>query len=271
LRTKILIQGNIIESRALYIAQLIVHNMGLKENQFKNNEQEIFQIPLGASYLRVKSMRKNDKNSIIKNYYQVGKATIRNECMTEFLVSVINEPLFDTLRTHEQLGYGVSCSLRKNCGVLSITITVEYQENKNSAEIIDQKIEEFLQKFHLVLKYIKDEEFASVKKSIVSLKLIPDTDLEKEVSRHWEEIRNGEEIFNRNELEAFETEKLTKDEIIEFYNSIFLSEENSRKLSVQVIGDESSSEIEKLIDEKKLSDRFIKDMKMFKDQLKIIK
>lgn len=270
LKAKILIQGNIIESRAMYISQVIINNLKIKENTEVNTSSlsEIHQIPLGSSYLKVKSMRQNDKNSVVKNYYQVGKATIQNECMAEFLVSVINEPLFDTLRSHEQLGYGVACTLIKNCGVLGVKITVEYQENRNSAEKIDEKIEEFLQNFHKILIEINTDDFLSSKRSIVSLKLIADSELEKEVNRHWEEIRNGENIFDRNELEAFETENLTKDEIVDFYTKTFLS--NKRKLSTQVIGDEKIVDKMTSDEEKSYCRNFVTNVVKFKEHLEII-
>lgn len=224
---------------------------------------QIYQIPLGSSSVKVKSFRQNDKNSVIKNYYQVGKATIQNECLTEFLVCVVSEPLFDTLRSHEQLGYGVACTLRKNEGILGITITVEYQENKNSANVIDMKIEKFLKYFYETLSTISDSDFAAVKRSIVSLKLIADTDLEMEVNRNWDEIRNGENMFDTNELEAAETEKLTKDMVVSFYESIFLSSESSRKLSVQVVGNVNG-------ESKNVKSSMLQDLNNFKQNLKLI-
>jgi nardilysin len=275
LKAKILIQGNIIESRAHYISQVIINNLKIKENSEYHslNSSEIHQIPLGSSFLKVKSMRQHDRNSVIKNYYQIGKATIKNECMAEFLVSVINEPLFDTLRSHQQLGYGVACTLRRNNGVLGITITCEYQENINSAEKIDEKIEEFLQNFQTILSGINDKDFTSAKRSIVSLKLLADTELEKEVNRHWEEIRNGEYIFDRSELEAFETENLTKEEIVDFYSNTF--QLNKRKLSVQVKGEEKTVNNEKTVkmtgDEEKCYCRsFVANVIKFKEHLEII-
>lgn len=64
------------------------------------------------------------------------------------------------------------------------------------------------------------------------MKLFDDTDLEKEVNRNWDEIRNGENCFDRNILEAFEMAKVTKADIIDFYEKTFLSVVDVRKLSV---------------------------------------
>lgn len=271
LKVKILVQGNIDESCANGITQLIITNLsiGKCDTDEKKVCPEIFKIPLGSSYVKVKSLRHNGTNSILKNYYQVGKATIHSECMTEFLVGVINEPLFDTLRSHEQLGYGVACSVRKNGGIVGLLITVEYQENKYSAHVIDEKIEEFLRNFFDKLKAMTDKEFSSVKRSIVSLKLIADSDLEKEVNRNWDEVRTGEYVFDRNILEAFEIERLTRENAIKFYDETFLSTINARKLSVQVIGNACAAfKIIKSLDEEKSSrECFVNDLAKFTENL----
>jgi secreted Zn-dependent insulinase-like peptidase len=271
LRVKVLIQGNLIESRAFYISQLILTNLEINgENlQVFENTSSILRIPIGSSYLKINSPRRNDKNCIIKNYYQVGKATIHAECMTEFLVNILNEPLFDTLRSHEQLGYGVACTFRKNCGTLGLIITVEYQENKNSADIIDEKIEDFLRKFYCVLKSLSSDEFSSVKRSIVSLKLIADNELEKEVNRNWNEIRSGENLFDRSELEAFEVDKLMKDEVVDFYIRVFLSHTETRKISVQVTGDGSTLNQKSNMHQNKL-ENIVTDVISFKEKLEIM-
>lgn len=268
LKLKILVQGNISEQQAMQMTKTIISNLAIEDEVLLTNQNlsEVNKIPVGTSFVKIKSMRHNDLNSIIKNYYQVGKSTIHNECVTEFLVSVLNEPLFDTLRSHEQLGYGVACTLRQNCGILGITITVEYQENKNSAELIDSKIDEFLRNFVEVLQKTNDKDFESAKHSIVSLKLISDSDLEKEVDRNWSEVRNGEYIFDRNKLEALEIEKLSKREIVEFYNKIFLSPSETRKLSVQVKGD-GRKNVKMSEDDKILRNSFVKEINDFKQNL----
>lgn len=231
-----LVQGNFVESHALHIVEKVIDNLNLVE---RDGDEETFseanQIPLGSSVLRIPSINRNDSNSNLKNYYQVGKASmLRDECFAELIVSAMNEPLFDALRNRDQLGYGVSCALRKSCGVLGITITVEYQENRNSAQVIDNKIEEFLINFHENLKLLSDAEFLSAKQSIVALKHISDNDLQKEFNRNWEEIRIGENCFDRNEREAFELESIVVHEVVDFYQKTFLIE--ARKLSVRVIG-----------------------------------
>lgn len=44
---------------------------------------------------------------------------------TSFSVKVMDEPLYDQLRTKEQLGYSVGGSARVTCGVLGFCVTVQ--------------------------------------------------------------------------------------------------------------------------------------------------
>lgn len=42
----------------------------------------------------------------------------------------MEEPVFDVLRTREQLGYNVYATLRNTFGVLGFSITVDFQADK---------------------------------------------------------------------------------------------------------------------------------------------
>ena len=55
-----------------------------------------------------------------------------------------SEPCFDTLRTKEQLGYAVYSMLRNTYGILGISITVNSQATKFSADHVNERIESFL-------------------------------------------------------------------------------------------------------------------------------
>lgn len=236
LKLKILIQGNIVKSRAEYLKELILTSIKPQKIENDMNDSQIYELPLGDTYIKNKSHRHNDYNAIIKNYYQVGKCDIKQECLTELLASILTEPLFDILRTHQQLGYGISCSARKNCCVIGLVITVEYQENQHTSDFIDMKIEEFLIEFESTLNAMNNEDFIAAKRCFMSSKLTTSTDLEVEVKKNFDEIRSHENIFNRNELEADEIERITKADAMEFYRKILVDKETKRKLSVQIIG-----------------------------------
>lgn len=241
---KILIEGNFTKAQALKITSNVIMNLpqenGMEKKQFK--DVQVHSIPLGATYIRVKSLLSNDKNSVIKNYYQIGRSTTESTCLLELLVKVMREPLFNLIRTQEQLGYAVSCSSKNDHDVLGLAITVESQEKRHSSWTVDAKIESFLKSFLIILEDLNEGDFKSMKKSIIAHKRSPDTDLETKVNRNWNEIRENKFQFERNVIEARQLELLKKEDLLVFFKDNLLPE-TMRKLSTQVVacaGDEDS-------------------------------
>ena len=60
---------------------------------------------------------------------------------------LMEEPVFDILRTKEQLGYTVFSMLRNTYGILGVSITVNTQATKFSADHVNGRIEAFLEWF----------------------------------------------------------------------------------------------------------------------------
>ena len=237
LKVKVLIQGNFSRPQAIDVVENVLKNLNgeIANNVIPKVKKTILnEIPLGTSYLRVKSMLPNDKNSIVKNYYQIGFATVETECLLELLVKVMREPLFNYIRTKEQLAYSVACVMKKDCDILGLEIIVETQEKRNPSKVIDLKIEIFLIDFAATLRELEEEDFETIKRSIIAQKLSTDTELECEVNRNWSEIRESKYQFERNDIEARQLELIRKDDLVVFYDH-HLSTENVRKLSMQIV------------------------------------
>lgn len=236
LRIEILIQGNFVESSALEICGIILNNLRLSENIpiHKSIQNKSHKIPYGCTYLKVKSLLPNDRNSVVKNYYQIDTNTIETQCLLELLVKTIREPSFNILRTREQLGYSVSCGSKNDNDILGFSIIVESQEKRNSARLTDAKIENFLWEFLSILEEMDENDLEIIKRSIINQKRSIDVDLESEVTRNWNEIREKKYKFDRFEIEARQMELLNKESLIIFFKEYLLSS-SRRKLSIQVL------------------------------------
>lgn len=232
-----LIQGNINKDQALFIADNICRTFRCIDSEDCTNNQlpTANDISIGTTYFKVKSMLPNDTNSVIKNYYQIGKAFPLVESKLEILQKIIREPMFNMLRTQEQLGYSVSCSVKRDYKMLGFVITIESQEVKNPAWLVDGKIGFFLQQFIATLQMMSDDDFDTIKNSIIALKQSTDNDLMSEVERNWKEIMRGRNVFDRSKLEIRKMQLITKTDLIKFYEEHFICPESVRKLSVQVL------------------------------------
>lgn len=152
---------------------------------------------------------------------------------------IIQEPLFDTLRTKEQLGYDVSCSNRDTFGILGFSITVHAQATKNTTEFVENRIEVFIKQASDLLEKMTEEAFETIKNDLIKTKRCVDVHLKEEFNRNWSEIADEDYMFDRLKQEIAEIEKLKISEVREWWEAHTLSggKDNFRKLSVQVIFD----------------------------------
>ncbi|XP_055592600.1 nardilysin-like isoform X2 [Uranotaenia lowii] len=237
-----LIQGNIKKEDAVTVMETVMSNLNCGAIQNKTLvESRAREIPLGDLYLVVKSFRDNDVNTVTTNFYQAGPVTPLLNAQLEILVMLLEEPLFDILRTKEQLGYDVSTTIRDNFGILGFSITIHSQEDKFTYRHIDERIEDFNHKFLEILEKMPDTDYDIMKSSLLKRKQIVDTELKTEVSRNWAEITTEEYIFNRNKLEMAHIENLTKTDVKQFYEQLLFDNHHRRKMAVQVVGSSEKS------------------------------
>lgn len=256
LRVKVLVHGNYRKSDALKIVEILKENLDCKplEDSYELKTRN-FQIPLGVSVLRAKSLIANSDNSKLYTIFEVGKDTLRTASLYEILESILGAKAFDFLRNKEQLGYSVGIHSFTMNGIILLNVFVSSQESKHSYAKVQQKMETFTNEIaEKTIENLSDEEFDIIKKSQVERLMAAPSSLEREKTELWNEISKEEYVFDRTELKAKVMKSLTKMELQEFYNS-FAQPNHMRKLRIQVIGNDGSSENENT--ENKTKNEFI--------------
>lgn len=259
MKIQVMAHGNMTKGQVLKNLNLIQTNLNC---EMLMDEYEVkdrcYQMPLGASVIRMKALLKNDDNSCIRDYYQIGLDTLRTRCAARLIVIILNPKAYDYLRSKEQLGYGVACQFAENGGIIGLNVIVLSQEQKHSYAKVCEKMEIFMKEVaRKTIEEMTDEEFENFKDSRIKTLLAEDLDLESEARIFWSEIKDQEYIFNRKELAAKVTKELTKADLQKFFKS-FTQPENMRKLSVQVIGHATSGvEMKPNDNERELNVEFI--------------
>nr|CAI5844579.1 unnamed protein product [Callosobruchus analis] len=236
---KSLVQGNVTAKEASDTVKRFIDAVNFTEMPTDvHPKYNVVQIPKGEKCFRIQSFNKHDSNSIITNYYQAAPFTIRNSVIIDIIMLIIEEPLFDILRTKEQLGYNVYCSLRDTFGVLGYTITVNAQATKHSTAHVDTRIEEFLKHTNRILEKTTEDELKQIKEDLIKTKLCADTYLKEEVDRNWTEIISDDYIFDRLKQEIAAIEDVSLKEVRTWWkrHNKFGDKENFRKLTIQVVG-----------------------------------
>ena len=247
--------------------------------QSKKFQHQGCKLPRGSHTLRLQSLRLNDDNTQIENFYQVGPETHEIISLSAILCKFLDGKSSEFLRTKNQLGYCVSFNFTNVQNIIGISLTVVSQEKKHKFFDVYSKMDEFISKIAVeALDNMKEEELENVKKAIIKDLMAPDLTLASEIARNYDEISKLSYDFIKKQKIAELTNDLTKKKLLEFYHQTFYHE-NMRKLSVQIIGNiddgtqnESSEKIsEYKIFTKKLSidEQLIQDPVEFKNSLKL--
>lgn len=232
-----LVQGNVTSVEALDFDQKVKRKLKCMEVPWNLlPEVRVMSLPEGKYYCRVSSFNQEDGNSVVTNYYQSGPANIYKMCLMDLLIVFMEEPCFDFLRTQEQLGYNVSCMCRNTFGILGFSVTVHTQADKYSCSQVDEKIEEFLKNFKNRLNKISEKEFQTQVTSLIKLKRCVDLHLKEEVDRNWFEILSQNYVFKRLDKEVACLQKLTLEEVQNWFHQHTTDGSNFRKLGLQVVG-----------------------------------
>jgi len=236
-----LIQGNITSSQARQIDEMVRKYIQLKPLEcMADTETRCNEVPPETHYLQTAGLNRSDANTLVTNYYQARPGNIREHAILDVATMLMEEPVFDVLRTQEQLGYSVYNSLRNTHGVLGFTITVNTQATKYTADHVDQRIDNFLKMF--LENHVTKEKVETIKTSLVKIKTRADVKLQEELDRHWGEITSREYNFDRRDKEVKAINTLGLEDVLDYFKPLLQNEAKCRKLSVRVIGHKEKAE-----------------------------
>ncbi|XP_047116668.1 nardilysin-like isoform X1 [Schistocerca piceifrons] len=236
LYVQVLIQGNYSEKQALDISDVLISSLPCKIPVPGNAiRARVREVAVGKFSCAVPSFNDDDTNSIVTNYYQLGPIDLKSSCLLEIIVMLMQEPLFNILRTKKQLGYDVSCSYLDTFGMLGFCISVYFQAYKFTSTHIAEEIESFLNGFMKHLKKLKLNDFEKVRDAVIVQKQCVDLQLKDEVERNWFEIASGDFLFNRWCKEIEYLQQIQFPDVIHWFERTVVSG-SSRRLSIQVVG-----------------------------------
>ncbi|BES93426.1 nardilysin [Nesidiocoris tenuis] len=236
-----LVQGNINSKDGEEIVDSFIETTAppnrevLAVERFPRQRTKI--IPRGEKCVRVESFNMDDRNCVTTIYFQLGPGTIKQHAALELFVLMMDEPLFDTLRTQQQLGYDVSTTVRESDGILGISAMVRSQISKHTVDHVKERMDEFVLGFVTSFRDTPDDVFEDAQESLINIKSHVDTYLKEETKRNFEEIQNQEFVFNRLEKEIDSIAQLDKYQVADLVTSFIAPEDSEpRKLVVQVVG-----------------------------------
>jgi len=143
----------------------------------------------------VQSHNPNNANSVLEVFCQFAQASVEERALADLLEQVLEEDIFNVLRTEQQLGYLVEASSRVIRGVSGLLIRI------CSADYAPGVLQERLEAFLAQAIQGLGKEFQTHKHSLISIKSEPFHNLQDKADFYWNEIVQGNLEFTRKDKE----------------------------------------------------------------------
>ncbi|KAK4701450.1 insulysin, partial [Phenoliferia sp. Uapishka_3] len=256
LHIEILVHGNMLKDEALELANIAEKTLApqpLTPQELLSHQALI--VPEGK-HLCIKPVPNSENaNSSIEQFTYVGDimdVDLRNKL--SLFGHLVQEPLFDDLRTKQQLGYIVSSGPRRSLGFMGLRVIVQ---SERDAAYVEGCVDKFWEEYKVVLDEMTEEDFNKHKESVVNQKLEDHKNMWQECvfgfelinmaarlialvlyrsSNLWLNIHSGYYAFTQRQADAELTKKLTKADIQAFFHQYFFDspEHRIRRLSAHL-------------------------------------
>ncbi|KAI8787102.1 nardilysin [Biomphalaria glabrata] len=228
------VTGNVLPQEAIDVGKMAFQIIRHPLSSDSLPKPNMMELPVGDFKIFLSAINKEDTNSCVVHYFQLGLGNVYNICLNDLLYAAMNEPLFNVLRTEYQLGYSVYCQPTITHGILGFLIAVESQANKFSMKSIDELMTKFLVDFEKTLSDTPDEQFNEMVRTQSSIRAAEDADMYDESNNFWQEIVKQSYCFERVKLEYDAMQHINKASVMSWLKN--LVGDNKRKLSIMVEG-----------------------------------
>ena len=233
------IYGNCTKSEALLTRDVLLELLGDNHKVLPKKgfpPQSILRIPLckTPSTVIVPSRNPEESNTTCDVYFQVAKDNIADRVLVDLLIHLMETPMYDQLRTKDQVGYDVYCDALWSFGIIGCIFHVTTNV-KSGVEILE-RIDSFLKQFRESLVEMSMEEFDDNRMGLACQKLEMPSSLSDEADFLWDEIHDGRLDWEIARNEAAYLQTVTKEAALGAFDS-WLRPNTSRRVAVfQVIG-----------------------------------
>ncbi|KAH8879202.1 peptidase M16 inactive domain-containing protein [Thozetella sp. PMI_491] len=233
---EMLIHGNIYKEEALKLTDMfesILRPQVLAKSELHTLQSMI--LPTGSSYIFEDVLKDpaNVNHGLAFCLYIGHWADHTLRPQARMLAQIIGEPVFNQLRTKEQLSYNTGSGIQRSYASMSFLIRVQSERHPQH---VDGRIEIFLASFAQTLADMSQADFETHKRSLIAARLEKIKNLEQETERLWGHIDLEDFEFDDAQQDAAGIEHLTKDDMLKFYAHYIDPRSPTRaKLSVRLL------------------------------------
>jgi secreted Zn-dependent insulinase-like peptidase len=206
----------------------------------KYPQQLVTRIPPSNYSLTFLAKDPTDPNTAVELYFQVGKDNTKDRVLIDLLMEMMDEPLYDQIRTKDQFGYHVSCDCRWTNGIMGMHFQV-VTSSKNADET-EVRLEKFIADFRQTIADMTPRDFLHHLVALAKQKLDMFNSLGEETNHYWSEIRDGRYLWDVEREEVICLRSISKEDVLKAYDDwLAPGSKTRRRLAVQVICSEGDA------------------------------
>jgi secreted Zn-dependent insulinase-like peptidase len=190
----------------------IVKNLDIKDYKKLELIKSINLYPM-----TLKHPNKKEENNLIKLLYNFGNFNPEILCIFTIISNMIEQYVYNFLRTQNQLGYLVHSGIYYDNNIYYFFIRVVSSKN---IKLVQTKILECLKLFKEELKLYSENEINRWKKTTKDLLLEKEKSNNELLGKYYFEIISRKYLFNRNEQIVKFINKIIKNKLINYYDKI---------------------------------------------------
>lgn len=192
---------------------------------------KVVEVPSGQPIVLIQdSPDAKNRNIAVEMYWQLGRPSFalesRESAKVELLSAILTEPLFDQLRTKQQLGYVASCGARWTHHVQGFSVWL--MSAKYAPADICRRVDAFLEGFQNTLAEMGEEDFHRHVDALSAAKVEPERTLHGMQQTAWAELQERSHSFDRPWREALALYDLKKSELQDLLQHCSSSERRSK-------------------------------------------
>ncbi|KAG5520150.1 hypothetical protein PMAC_001226 [Pneumocystis sp. 'macacae'] len=217
LHIDILVTGNIPPEDVLhisYMAEAVFETRYILPSEFIN--ARAITLENDSKYFRLFNVTDpKDPNSAIHYYCEVTDITETKEISALNVLSrIMNQPVFDVLRTKEQLGYLVRSSYVQWAAVAGFQIMVQ---SERQPHVLESRINDFLKNFLKYLDNLTDEEISHHVNSILNSQKNKPRNMLEEAKKMWSKIYHRTYDFDTYNETVKNYKFLKKNDLVDLF------------------------------------------------------
>ncbi|EJD03327.1 LuxS/MPP-like metallohydrolase [Fomitiporia mediterranea MF3/22] len=234
LKFVVLVDGNLWKEKTSFRSSS--HDFFPKVCMLCTEHDVLILTPTGCNYVwELPVYNPKEANSGVSYYCHIGNGSdprIRVTC--HLLLQILEEPVYDTLRTKEQLGYYVNSRIRTDTESIGLLVVIQ---SELDPRYLESRIDAFLMYMRKVIRDLSNDlkTFESHKSSLRNLWTEKDKYLSEETDRFWSAIQDGYYDFQENEKDAELLQSISLSEVRTIFEAYLDPSSKTRsKLSVHM-------------------------------------